>query len=123
MHLWHEEKLFFEPGDLGLPVFAAMLGCLGMTAAHFNGIYVAAADRVGTERQQPFLGHSVIVNPMGWPIAGPASPDKEEIIYADCNPVEARRARTLNDLNVLMRDRRTDVYDATLGTGLRPRAF
>lgn len=117
MHLWHEEKLFFEPGDLGFPVFATMLGCLGMTAAHFNGIYVAAADRVGTERQQPFLGHSVIVNPMGWLIAGPASDDKEEIIC------EARQARTLNDLNVLMRDRRIDVYDATLGTGLNPRAF
>lgn len=171
MHLWHEEKLFFEPGDLGFPVFTTMLGCLGlcicydlwfpetlrllavqgadivcvptnwvpmpgqpaherpmavnlcMTAAHCNGIYVAAADRVGTERDQPFLGHSVIVNPLGWSIAGPASPDKEEIIYADCNLVEARRARTLNDLNVLLRDRRTDVYDATLGTGLKPRAF
>ncbi len=171
MHLWYEEKLFFEPGDLGFPVFATALGCIGMcicydiwfpetlrllavqgadlvcvptnwvpmpgqpvherpmavylcmTAAHCNGIYVAAADRVGTERQQPFLGHSVMVSPVGWPLAGPASGDKEEIIYADCNLVEARRTRTLNDLNVIMRDRRTDFYDATLGTGVKRRAF
>lgn len=171
MHLWYEEKLFFEPGDLGFPVFTTPLGCVGMcicydiwfpeslrllavqgadivcvptnwvpipgqangekpmavylcmTAAHCNAVYVAAADRVGTERQQPFLGHSVIVSPAGWPVAGPASGEEEQTIYAECNLVEARRMKTLNDLNVLTRDRRTDFYEATLGTGLKPHAF
>ncbi len=171
MHLWHEEKLFFEPGDLGFPVFATPLGRLGMgicydiwfpetlrllavqgadlvcvptnwvpmpaqppdqwpmavylcmTAAHTNGIYVAAADRIGVERQQPFLGHSVIVGPAGWPVAGPASGDEEQIVSARCNLVEARRTKTLSDLNVIMRDRRTDFYDVALGSGLEPRPF
>jgi len=172
MHLWFEEKLFFEPGDLGLPVFTTLFGTIGMcicydlwfpeclrllavqgadlicaptnwvpmpaepppgeypmavhlcmAAAHSNAIYLAAADRVGTERQQPFVGHSVIAGPQGWPVAGPASGEREEIIYAECNLAEARRMKTVNDLNIIMRDRRTDFYDSALGTDLRPRPF
>lgn len=171
MHLWHEEKLFFEPGDLGFPVFAVPPGRLGMAicydiwfpetmrllavqgadiicvptnwvpmpvqpreerpmavylcmaAAHSNAVYVAAADRVGTERGQPFLGHSVIVSPAGWPLAGPAGATEEATIYAECNLVEARRMKTLNELNTVMRDRRTDFYDRTLGSGVTPSAL
>lgn len=171
MHLWYEEKLFFEPGDLGFPVFSTPIGRLGMiicydgwfpeshrllaaqgadivcistnwvpipgqapqekpmavylcmTAAHSNGIYVAAADRVGVERGQPFVGHSVIVAPTGWPMAGPASEDREEIVIAECNLSEARRAKSWNELNVVLRDRRTDFYEAMLGSPHKPFAF
>ena len=31
---------------------------LAMSGAHSNSMYVAAADRVGVERDQPFLGYS-----------------------------------------------------------------
>jgi len=168
MHLWYEEKLFFEPGDLGFPVFALPLGRVGMAicydvwfpetmrlmavqgadvicvptnwvpmpaqppderpmavylcmaAAHSNAVYVAAADRVGTERGQLFLGRSVVVSPAGWPLAGPASADEPETIYADCNLAESRRMKTLNELNSIMQDRRTDFYDRTLGSRIVP---
>jgi predicted amidohydrolase len=30
LHLWHEERLFFEPGDLGLPVFYLPFGRIGI---------------------------------------------------------------------------------------------
>lgn len=168
LHLWYEEKLFFEPGDHGMPVFhteigriamcicydmwfpetfrlAALQGAdivavatnwvpipgqregekpmavnLAMANAHCNGIFIACADRVGVERGQPFLGHSVVVNPAGWPIAGPAPFAEESLLYADCNLVEARRAKSWNDLNVVLRDRRTDVYDTMLGSGAKP---
>ena len=158
VHLWNEEHLHFEPGNLGFPVFTTPLGRIGMCicydiwfpeafrtcalrgadivcvptnwvpipgqaanreamanilimgAAHTNSMYVAAADRVGTERGQPFIGCSLIASYTGWPIAGPASPDQEEILYAEVNLSDARRARSWNDYNVVLRDRRNDSY-------------
>jgi predicted amidohydrolase len=163
VHLWAAENLFFEPGDLGFPVFKTPLGRIGificydgwfpesyrlcalqgadivciptnwvpipgqdtkreamanilcMAAAHANSMFVAAADRVGVERGQPFIGQSVIVSYTGWPIAGPASPDHEEILYAEANLADARRKRNWNEYNQVLRDRRIDVYDEMLG--------
>ena len=162
-HLWGAENLFFEPGDLGVPVFhigagriacaicydlwfpeifrlAALQGAdllcvptnwvpmpaqpenfpvmaniLAMGGAHSNSMFVAAADRVGVERAQPFLGNSLIVSHTGWPLAGPASSDREEMLIADLNLSDARRKRNLNEFNQLLRDRRTDLYDEMLG--------
>ncbi|MFN0313941.1 MAG: nitrilase family protein [Burkholderiales bacterium] len=166
-HLWGAENLYFEPGNLGMPVFdtpfgriacaicydiwfpetfrlAALQGAdllcvptnwvpmpqqpanlpvmanvLAMGGAHSNSMFVAAADRVGTERGQPFLGNSLIVSHSGWPLAGPASFDREEMIVADMNLSDARRKRNLNEFNQLLRDRRTDVYDEMLGSGIK----
>ncbi len=166
VHLWGAENLFFEPGNLGFPVFKTPLGriatficydgwfpesyrlcalqgadivciptnwvpipgqnerreamanILCMAAAHANSIFVAAADRVGVERGQPFIGQSVIVSYTGWPIGGPASPDRQEIIYAEANLADARRKRNWNEYNQVLRDRRIDVYDEMLGTKL-----
>jgi N-carbamoylputrescine amidase len=168
VHLWSEENLFFEPGNLGLPVFRTPLGRVGtlicydgwfpesyrlcalqgadivcvptnwvpipgqprhreamanilcMAAAHSNSLFVAAADRVGVERGQPFIGQSLIVSYTGWPIGGPASSDREEIIYAEANLADARRKRNWNEYNQLLRDRRTDVYDEMLGAKVSP---
>ena len=61
----------------------AMANILCQANAHSNGVYVLAADRVGVEREQEFVGQSLIVDHTGWPLAGPASPDAPEIIYAD----------------------------------------
>jgi predicted amidohydrolase len=163
VHLWAAENLFFEPGNLGFPVFKTPLGriatficydgwfpesyrlcalqgadivciptnwvpipgqdekreamanILCMAAAHANSMFVAAADRVGMERGQPFIGQSVIVSYTGWPIGRPASPDREEIIYAEANLADARRKRNWNEYNQVLRDRRIDVYDELLG--------
>lgn len=168
VHLWNAEALFFEPGNLGFPVFKTPIGRIGtficydgwfpesyrmcalqgadivciptnwvpipgqdksreamanilvMGAAHSNSVFVAAADRVGTERGQPFLGESLIVSYTGWPIGGPASGTEEEIIYADMNLADARRKRNWNEYNQVLRDRRTDIYDEMLGSGEGP---
>jgi hypothetical protein len=37
------------------------------------------------------------------------------MLIADVNLADARRKRTLNEFNQLLRDRRTDVYDEMLG--------
>lgn len=165
LHLWNKERLFFEPGDFGVPVFdtpigriaivicydgwfpetyrlAAMQGAdivcvptnwvpmsshpddrpamattLTMAAAHSNGIAIACANRIGTERGQAFIGQSVIVGGDGWPITGPASDDREEILYASIDLKRIRSSRALNALNHVLHDRRADVYDPMLGTG------
>jgi predicted amidohydrolase len=167
-HLWAAENLFFEPGNLGVPVwhtpygriaavicydgwfpevfrmaavqgadliciptnwvpmpeqpknFPVMANILTMAAAHSNSFFIAAADRVGIERKQPFLGCSVILSHTGWPLAGPASPTQEEIIFADINLSDARQKRALNAFNQPLRDRRIDLYDETLGSGVKP---
>jgi N-carbamoylputrescine amidase len=167
-HLWGEENLFFEPGNLGVPVFRTPIGriacaicydiwfpevfrlaalqgadilcvptnwvpmaeqpadlpvmanVLAMGGAHSNSIFVAAADRVGIEREQPFIGNSLIVSCTGWPLAGPASRDGEEILVADLNLSDARRKRNWNAFNQVLRDRRTDVYDEMLGAASKP---
>lgn len=168
VHLWNAENLFFEPGNLGFPVFKTPLGRIGvaicydiwfpetfrlqalkgadivcvptnwvpipgqaagreamatvlaMAAAHSNSIFIACADRVGTERGQPFEGQSVIVGCTGWPVAGPASRDQEEILLADVDLGSARRARNWNAFNQVLRDRRTDLYDEMLGSTEKP---
>jgi predicted amidohydrolase len=158
VHLWGAENLYFEAGNLGMPVFhtpfgriacaicydiwfpevfrmasgggadilcvptnwvpmpaqrpelPVMANVLAMGGAHSNGMFVAAADRVGTERGQPFLGCSLIVDSQGWPVAGPASATDEAILVAGVNLSDARRNRQLNAFNHVLRDRRPDVY-------------
>ena len=99
------------------PKREAMANILVMAAAHSNSVFVAAADRIGTERGQPFIGQSLIVSHTGWPVAGPASTDREEVLVATVNLADARRKRNWNAFNQVLRDRRTDVYDQMLGSG------
>ena len=166
-HLWAAENLFFEPGDLGVPVWHTPYGRIGaaicydgwfpeifrlaaiqgadllciptnwvpmpdqpkdmpvmanilaMSAAHSNSMFIVAADRVGTERDQPFLGCSVIIDQTGWPLAGPASATDEEILIAEIDLSDARRRRALNAFNQPLRDRRIDLYAETLGAEVK----
>jgi N-carbamoylputrescine amidase len=104
-----------QPGNLPM-----MANILAMGGAHANSIFVAAADRIGVERGQPFLGNSLIVSHTGWPLAGPASLDREEMITADIDLAEARRNRNLTEFNERLRDRRTDMYGEMLGSTALP---
>ena len=161
LHLFNREKLFFEPGDMGLPVFDTPIGRFGMIVcydmwfpeviriyvlegadlilnvtnwvgskntrdstvveavliaqAHLNAVFIAAADRIGVERGQPFLGRSMIADPTGKVLAGPASFVDEGIIYAECNLMDARTRKRKTRLNNIVHDRRDDVYDKLLG--------
>jgi predicted amidohydrolase len=92
-----------------------MANILAMGGAHSNSLFVAAADRIGVERGQVFLGCSIIVSHTGFALVGPASKDREEIIAADVNLSDARRKRVLNSFNQPLRDRRTDLYAEMLG--------
>ena len=168
LHLWGDENLYFERGNLGVPVFATpygrisvaicydgwfpevfrlaavqgadlmcvptnwvpipgqqpdqppMANILHMALAHSNSMVIACADRVGVERGQPFIGHSLIVGHTGWPVAGPASGSDEEILIGEVSLSAARRDRNWNSFNHPLHDRRTDFYAESLGVGLNP---
>lgn len=98
----------------------AMATILTMSAAHSNRLPIACASRIGTERGQPFIGQSQIVAYSGWPVAGPASTDREEIIYADMDLHSPGRSAAWNEYNRdPLGDRRPDCYAASTG-GLAP---
>ncbi len=88
---------------------------VALANAAMNQVYMACADRVGAERGIQFLGCSLIIDPAGTPLAGPASKDGEEVLVTEMNLSAARRAKNRNELNHTWLDRRTDLYSATLG--------
>ena len=96
----------------------AMANTLAMASAHSNGLNIVCANRTGTERGQPFIGQSLIVDAQGWPVAGPAAQSGEDLVLiAQLDRRATRQARQLNAFNHVLRDRRDDVYDPMLGTG------
>ena len=92
----------------------SMGGYMAMAGAGANHVFVAAANRVGAERGVVYSGGSALLGPVGWPIAGPASRDREEVLYADVDLLEAREVYS-SPFNGIMADRRTDLYHPTLG--------
>lgn len=98
----------------------AMANILLMAAAHSNSVFIAAADRVGVEREQPFIGQSLIVSYTGWPVAGPASSSRPEILLAEINLADAKRSRNWNDFNQVLRDRRPEMYHLPSGDVRQP---
>ncbi|MEF2140789.1 nitrilase family protein [Vibrio alginolyticus] len=106
--VWTPPPLFDETGK-------CMATYLTMTAAHVNNVFIAAANRVGIDREERFLGCSLIAGTNGWAIGEVAPSEGEKILYADVDLVSARSAPIWTELNDLPRDRRTDTYDAMLG--------
>jgi N-carbamoylputrescine amidase len=77
-----------------------------------NGVYVAAANRIGLEQQVPasdgiqFWGSSFICDPQGV-ILAQGSVDQEEILLAE---VDLRHIETIRRNWPFLRDRRIDAY-------------
>ncbi|HUI29928.1 MAG TPA: carbon-nitrogen hydrolase [Candidatus Acidoferrales bacterium] len=77
-----------------------------------NGIYVAAVNRVGLEKQDEksagieFWGQSFVADPQGVIIAQ-ASADKEEILFAE---IRLERIEYIRQNWPFLRDRRIDAY-------------
>lgn len=111
--VWTPPPLFDEAGK-------CMASYLTMTAAHVNNVFIAAASRIGEERDSRYLGCSLIAGTNGWPIGKVASTNRQEILLADIDLSCARSAPIWNSLNDLQRDRRIDLYDQTLGYARHP---
>ena len=106
--VWTPPPLFDDAGR-------CMASYLTMTAAHVNNVFIAAASRIGEERDARYLGCSLIAGTNGWPIGKVASANRQEILFADIDLSSARSAPIWNSLNDLQRDRRVDLYDQMLG--------
>src|SRR5258708_35129736 len=66
VHLWNEENLYFEPGDLGFPVFHTAIGRVGM-AICYDGWFPE------TYRLAALQGADIVCVPTNWvPIPGQA---------------------------------------------------
>lgn len=80
------------------------LPCLSL----MNRIYIATANRHGTERNITFSGLSALTDPFGI-ITSMASPDKSEIISTEIN-TELSRNKMITERNHVFSDRRPDIY-------------
>jgi predicted amidohydrolase len=78
-------------------------------AAAVNGVFIAVADRCGTERGAGWVGGSVIVASRGYPAAGPLCADRAAVLTAAVDLRQARDKRN-SELNDLFADRRPDLY-------------
>lgn len=111
--VWTPPPLFDDAGK-------CMASYLTMTAAHVNNVFIAAANRIGEEQGERYLGCSLIAGTNGWPIGKVAPADEQTILYADIDLSTARSAPIWNNLNDLCRDRRVDVYESMLGYHQHP---
>jgi 5-aminopentanamidase len=91
------------PGERPAEVIKVQAG------AAVNGVYVVVADRCGRERGVDWISGSVIVGPLGYPLAGPVLADRPGLLVADCDLV-ATRDKRINEHNHLLDDRRSDLY-------------
>jgi predicted amidohydrolase len=78
-------------------------------AAAANGVFIAVADRCGTERGEAWVGGSVILRRGGYPAAGPVCEDRAAVLTA---AIDLRQARDkqISERNDLFTDRRPDLY-------------
>lgn len=81
-----------------------------VAAATQNQVFVAAADRIGVEREVEFIGGSCIVGPEGWMLAGPAARTDEALLLADLDLHQAALRKQRTPRNHAIGDRRPDLY-------------
>jgi predicted amidohydrolase len=77
--------------------------------ASVNRIFIAACDRAGRERGVDWVGGSVIVDPDGFPAAGPAGADEVVTLLARCE-LSAARDKRIGEHNDVLADRRPELY-------------
>jgi 5-aminopentanamidase len=81
--------------------------------AAINRMFIAACDRVGRERGVGWVGGSAIIDPDGWPLAGPVPGDQERTLMAACDLGAATDKKT-SERNDVFADRRTALYGGLL---------
>lgn len=91
------------PGERSGEVIAAQ------AAAASNGVFIAVADRCGSERGVDWLGGSVIARRGGYPAAGPVCEDRTAVLTATID-LRLARDKRIGELNDLLADRRPDLY-------------
>jgi 5-aminopentanamidase len=78
-------------------------------AASANRMFVAVCDRAGAERGVGWVGGSVIIDPDGWPLAGPDPADHAITVAADCD-LPSAADKCISERNDVLADRRPSLY-------------
>jgi 5-aminopentanamidase len=98
---WPAEPL--PPGERPMVVLNVQ------AAASVNRIFIAAADRCGTERGVSWVGGTVIAGVDGYPLAGPVCADEPAMLVADCD-LRLARCKANSPRNDVHADRRPGLY-------------
>ena len=77
--------------------------------AGVNRMFIAACDRVGTERGVQWVGGSVIVDADGWPLAGGLASAQPATVLAECD-LDAALDKAVSENNDVLCDRRPELY-------------
>jgi predicted amidohydrolase len=130
-HLWDSENVEFPEWVRAVALSGADLLCApvnwpllprpegerptemvrALAGAGMNRMPIAVCDRVGVEREQDWIGGSVIIDADGYPLAI-AEFGKAGVVAADVDLAESRVKR-INAHNDVHGDRRTDLYRRT----------
>jgi len=97
-------EIICHPANLVLPYCPKVMPWRALE----NRVFTITANRIGEEKDLRFIGMSVICSPKAEYLAI-ASPNLEEIVFADINPSLARDKK-ITPLNDIFQDRRSDVY-------------
>lgn len=97
-------ELILHPSNLVLPYAQSVIPSYALV----NRVYIATANRIGSEKNLSFTGQSVIAGPKGDVLA--KAGQTEEILMLEIDPKLARD-KMITPLNDAFKDRRTDKYE------------
>ncbi len=97
-------SIIAHPSNLVLPFCQSVIPSYSL----INRIFIATANRIGTEKELTFTGKSIITNTTGEIIAS-ASTTKKEIITVNIDTLLATNKK-ITPKNDVFKDRRNDVY-------------
>jgi predicted amidohydrolase len=87
--------------------FAEIYEIEARAAAVTHGVYVAMANRSGTEEPLTFLGRSMVIDPLGRVVRA-LGDEPDTVLTADIDPGQVTHARKMFPF---LRDRRPETYD------------
>lgn len=96
--------IILHPSNLVLPYAQSVIPSYALV----NRVFIATANRIGTEKDLLFTGQSILVNPNGVVLARAGM--QEEILVVEIEP-ELSRNKMITPMNDAFNDRRTDVYE------------
>jgi predicted amidohydrolase len=97
------------PNPTGAPRHDNIGVSIARATAHVNRVFVAVCDRWGTERGIQWAGRSLIADPDGDLLVGPAG-DRPTRLMADCDLARARDKRWSGTENDAFMDLRPELY-------------
>ncbi|WP_421920538.1 nitrilase-related carbon-nitrogen hydrolase [Marinifilum sp.] len=97
-------ELILHPSNLVLPYAQSVIPSYSLV----NRVFIATANRIGTEKELSFTGQSIITNTKGEVLAKAGK--KEEILMVEFDPKLAQN-KMITPLNNAFEDRRTDIYE------------